>query len=90
MEKLILEEDIKDIATRLDEIYDDLSGKTILITGGLGFLGYYFINVFTYLNKHHLSSPCKLIVADNAITGNEKKLDKSITFINQEVSLIVP
>ncbi|MAH80329.1 MAG: nucleoside-diphosphate sugar epimerase [Rickettsiales bacterium] len=85
MEKLILEEDIKDIATSLAEIYADLSGKTILITGGLGFLGYYFINVFTYLNKHHLSSPCKLIVADNAITGNEKKLDKSITFIKQDI-----
>jgi UDP-glucuronate decarboxylase len=45
------------------------SGKTVLLTGGAGFLGRHFISVFRRLNKSFLEKPCKVISADNFITG---------------------
>ena len=53
--------DIEEIAHGLEDISEKLSGKTILITGGRGFLGRYFIETFNYLNKNILNKPIKTI-----------------------------
>lgn len=69
MKDRTFEEDIRTIA---DDIKDDaaqLSGKTLLITGGAGFLGNCFIGVIDFLNKNMLKKPCRIISVDNFITG---------------------
>ena len=37
------------------------AGKTVLISGGAGFLGRHFIAFFERLNSDVLSKPCKVI-----------------------------
>ena len=49
-----------------------LEGKTVLISGGSGFLGTYLNTVFYLLNKKILKVPCKVISVDNYITGHRK------------------
>ncbi len=71
----IIIEDIKMIADRLDKAAEQFSGKTILITGGLGFLGRYIVNTFLYLNKDKLKKPTKIIVVDNYITSTNVRLN---------------
>ena len=66
---VIIKEDIETIANRIKEEAVKFSGKTIFISGGAGFLGKYFVGVFAYLNEHVLDKPCRVISADNFITG---------------------
>ena len=59
MNKHFLEEDIAAIANQLGAVAHDFSGKTLLLSGGRGFLGRYFTQVFLYLNQRVLASPCQ-------------------------------
>lgn len=84
----IVQNDIKNIALSLKKDARVLSGKTLLITGGSGFLGKYFLYTIWYLNKNFLSKPCKIISLDNYITGTENNPlvgDKNFTFIKHDV-----
>src|SRR3990167_5516749 len=70
----VIREDIKDISFRLGKSASLLSGKTVLVTGGLGFLGRYIVGTIEYLSENLLSVPCRLIVVDNHITSIGQKL----------------
>ncbi|MDP3685855.1 MAG: NAD-dependent epimerase/dehydratase family protein [bacterium] len=65
----IIQEDIAAIAEAIEAEARKLSGTTILISGGAGFLGRYFLGVFKYLNQSTLERPCRVISVDNYITG---------------------
>lgn len=82
------EKDRKDMAEGLGETAKAFSGKTILITGGRGFLGRYFTDVFSYLNDHILDKKCKLIVVDNMITagalGESAALSDDFKFLKHD------
>ena len=69
MSQSIVTEDIKQIAKNLGRDAERFSGKTILISGGGGFLGKYFVGLFGYLNDNILTKPCRVISVDNFITG---------------------
>ena len=69
MAEFLLKSDISEIIAALDDVAQDFSGKTILLAGGRGFLGRYFMAVFAELNRAHLKKPCKLVVIDNLITA---------------------
>ncbi len=71
MNAIVLPSDIEEIARRLAEPAQDLAGKTVLLTGGRGFLGRYFAEVILELNRTILKSPCRLVTADNLITAGE-------------------
>ena len=85
----MLQTDIKEIAFGVESIADKLSGKTVLITGGRGFLGRYFIETFNFLNKNILAEPIKTIALDNLITsgaaGSEIPTYENVEFINHNV-----
>ncbi|HEY4499067.1 MAG TPA: NAD-dependent epimerase/dehydratase family protein [Candidatus Paceibacterota bacterium] len=68
----IIQEDIKTIADTLGDRTRAFSGKTVLLSGGAGFLGSYFRGVFDYLNKNVLDTPVTVISLDNYITGSEE------------------
>src|SRR3989338_8278830 len=80
MASRIIEEDIEAIAKSIKNECGKLSGKTILITGGAGFLGNYFISVIDYLNKNVLEKPCRIISVDNFITGVKYRIEESPNF----------
>src|SRR5262245_65694223 len=72
----IMQDDTEKIVANLGADDKRFSGKTIRLSGGAGFLGRHFIDMFRYLNKEVLSKPCKVISADNYITG-EQSVDGS-------------
>ena len=61
--------DIDEIINGLGDAVSRFAGKTILISGGLGFLGRYFVAVFERLNETRYARPCRLVVLDNLITS---------------------
>lgn len=91
MQTDIVTEDIKSIVKHLGNQVDILSGKTLLISGGAGFMGSYFLHTLLHLNKYKFKKPCKVICVDNYITGTREQLigeirSKNITFIEHDVS----
>lgn len=86
--KIILD-DLRAISNSLKDEAKALEGKTILITGGSGFLGKYFLYTFWYLNKNVFLKKCKVISIDNFITGTQSDnyllKDKNFRFINHDV-----
>ncbi len=80
-------EDIRLIADDLSDFFDELEGKTVLIAGGKGFLGTYFVNVLNYINET-LSTLMKIVIIDNLITSKDKKnnLGPNVTLLKQDIS----
>lgn len=87
MEDTVVQNDIKEIAKSLTDVLPKLSGKTILITGGAGFLGRYILKLLNYINKENLEKPCKVICIDNFITGIKDVLQETsnFTFIQSDI-----
>ncbi|EKD87577.1 MAG: Nucleoside-diphosphate-sugar epimerase [uncultured bacterium] len=68
-----------------------MEGKTLLISGGAGFLGSYIVATISLLNTSLFKSPCRVIVVDNYITGKRKRDlesldDKNIEFITHDIT----
>ena len=93
-ESFLLKSDVSEIASGLGDVAKSFSGKTVLLSGGRGFLGRYFTAVFEHLNAHTLSKPAKLIVADNLITAGKAgaafKGSRHVTFIRHDVTKPLP
>lgn len=85
----IIKEDIAEIAKQIGPHYAKLSGKTILIAGGAGFLGRYLVLSLVYLNEHSLlSRNCRIIVLDNFVSGLQGWLptdNPDVTLLRQDV-----
>lgn len=91
MADYITKEDIQIIAKAIENDAKKLEGKTLLISGGAGFLGSYIIATIFYLNKKYFSKPCKVISIDNFITGKKRRIveeikDKNLVFIKADVT----
>jgi len=80
MKSKILEEDIRNIAKNIGSDSSKLAGKTLLITGGAGFLGKYFLLTIDYLNKNILEKPCRVISVDNFIIGSSYPIEEGQNF----------
>jgi len=68
----ILKEDIAAITTKLGRDVHRFAGKTVLISGGAGFLGRYFLAFFRHLNASVLKEKVRVISVDNYITGSQE------------------
>lgn len=85
----ITQEDIKKIANSIGDDFLEFENKTILITGGSGFLGKYIVGTLLYLNDKLLEKPCRIINIDNHITSYRSgDLEKQnyIRYINNDVT----
>lgn len=72
----IVIEDIKQIIASIGSAANLLQGKTIIITGGAGFLGKYMLYTLAYLNKNVFKKKCRVISIDNYKSSTKKKLLK--------------
>ena len=85
-----IEDDIEFILNESVNELKKLSGKSVLISGGLGFIGKY-INQTIYRYNQKNKNPIKVIVVDNLMfnqTVNQKNFyDKNFSFINHDASL---
>src|SRR3989344_2316796 len=78
----IVEEDLANIADAIKQEAKALEGRTLLITGGSGFIGSYFIATIDLLNRKYLKKPCRVISLDNHLVGRSKNLIKEINSEN--------
>lgn len=82
-------DDVKEIVARIDDVAPKLSGKRVLFTGGRGFLGRHFAEVFAALNDGVLDQPVEVVILDNLITAGElgAKANEgtNITFVKHDV-----
>lgn len=90
----IIKEDLDSVVRNLGDDARKLEGKTLLISGGAGFLGSYFVGVTHLLNKN-FAKPCRVIVLDNYITGSKDSfihelIDKNIQLIEADVTRPLP
>lgn len=90
----ITKKDLKNIVERIKDEVMILGGKTILISGGSGFIGSYLNAVLYLLNKKVLKNKCKVISIDNYITGSKKNFlvsikDKNFQFLDADIRLPV-
>ena len=89
MTEFLLKSDIEEIVARLRVDASVLSGKTVLLTGGRGFLGRYFTEIFAELNANVLDQPVKAVILDNLITAGEAGSatfsDPNMEFIQHDV-----
>ncbi|MEK6878002.1 MAG: NAD-dependent epimerase/dehydratase family protein, partial [Nanoarchaeota archaeon] len=86
----VVKEDIRQIVSDLGDLVKKFGGKTVLITGGAGFLGKYLVWTLNYLNKNILENPCKIIVLDNFITGLKGSLQDEENIEIREVDISKP
>lgn len=70
----IIRQDIEQIAKTIKKEAKILEDKTVLISGGAGFLGRYIVGTIHYLNKNIFKKPCTIICVDNYITGIKNRL----------------
>jgi UDP-glucuronate decarboxylase len=65
--------DVARIGDGLGGRAERFANKTVILTGGRGFLGRYFAAFFAHLNQTVLASaPCRLVVLDNLITSGDR------------------
>jgi len=90
----ITSRDLKNIVERIKTEAKALEGKTILISGGSGFIGTYINAVLYMLNRKVLKTKCKVISIDNYITGSKKNFllnikDKNFKLLDGDIRLPV-
>jgi UDP-glucuronate decarboxylase len=91
-----MQDDAQEIISKLGDEVHRFAGKTILMSGGAGFLGRHFVAVFRRLNRDVLAKPCKVISADNYITGEQLSLheggrhDPNVVDVWADVSYPLP
>ena len=81
--KHFLDSDIEIILKNSKDLLKYFEDKKILLTGGNGFIGKYFVEVFRRLN-YKLKTPIKLVVFDKNVSS--KKIDKNIELIKKDLS----
>ena len=82
---ILLNEDIETIFLNTKKIAKSLENKTILITGGNGFLGKYFVELFKRYNNN-FNKKIKILVYDNNLKKNRNEPNNNIKFIKHDVS----
>ena len=89
MTDFLLSSDIDEIVDRLGDEANAFAGKTVLLTGGRGFLGRYFMEIFGALNNRVLKQPAILVAMDNMITagksGAQVPVLPNVEFIQHDV-----
>lgn len=65
----VVEEDLERLCQRLEAEFQTLAGRHLLITGGGGFLGYYFVQAVTHWNRTRDDRSVQLTVVENGARG---------------------
>lgn len=79
----------EEILPEFKAYFKTLEGKTVLVTGGTGFLPSYLVDAFVLYNEH-ASKPIQLIIMHKSDFDENSRLghllsDKNVTFVQQDV-----
>ena len=81
-----LEDDWGQIAESLNGKENQFRGKSVLITGAAGFLGFNFLHFFSHLNLRQPGAPVSVVAVDNYLRGKPRWL-KEITAADENIVL---
>jgi UDP-glucuronate decarboxylase len=65
----VVAHDLADMAARLEPQLEAMAGSRVLITGGAGFLGHSFVQLFAAWNRERPEHAMEVVVADNYARG---------------------
>ncbi len=87
----VISNDISEIVSDIGDAFQALSGKTLLVTGGSGFLCSYLLETVAVLNDATPSFSCRVISVDNLRTGLTRRIAHlsgrpEFRFISHDVS----
>ena len=93
----VVQGDLDRMCRDLKEEFTALSGKRILITGGAGFLGHYFVQAALHWNAHNDlgESPIQVVVFDNFSRGmpgwlSELEKDRNLLLVRHDIRSPLP
>ena len=69
----IVEEDIRFVLAACRKELQALTGKTLLLTGGCGFVGSYLVESIIAFNQAHDGAPCHLLLPTRSLTATRTK-----------------
>ncbi len=69
----IVEEDIRFVLEACRSELQALSGKTVLLTGGSGFVGSYLVESVIAFNRAHADAPCQLLLPTRSLVATRAK-----------------
>ena len=83
--------ELREVRLSLGTDVHRFNGKTIVLTGGSGFLGRWFQSFFEYANAEVLEVPCHVVAVDNHITGLPGEWREPVNgFVRLERDIIQP
>lgn len=87
----VLREDAAHAAAAMGAAADALEGKTVLISGGAGFLGAAMADALLHLNRTRFAKPARAIIVDNFVTGVPGRVqrmaeDPNVTVMSADIS----
>lgn len=92
----VIADDLERIGRRLDGEFRRMSGASLLITGGAGFLGHYLVrSVLDWNGRPHGCAPIQVIVSDNFVRGVPRWLrdaggDPCLKIIEHDITTPLP
>ncbi|NGZ95589.1 MAG: NAD-dependent dehydratase [Nitrospira sp. WS110] len=93
----VVKGDLGRMCADLKEEFEVLSGKRVLITGGAGFLGHYFVQAALYWNRqvNDGGPPIQVVVYDSFVRGMPDWLsrlegDRNLTLVRHDIRSPLP
>ncbi len=92
----VVARDLADICRRLESEFSAMQGRTLFISGGAGFLGYYLVQSVLHWNRtHDGAAEIKVIAGDNYVRGVPDWLttlaeDPSLTVLRHDITRPLP
>jgi UDP-glucuronate decarboxylase len=93
----VVRSDLDEICARLAAELQELSGQTLLITGGAGFLGHYLVQVPLHWNRNRnrKQDPIRVVVCDNFLRGvprwlEDRRNDPNLELVEHDVTRPLP
>jgi len=96
MAKEVIQQDLAYVAGCLKSEFSAMSGKRLLITGGAGFLGHYFVQGALHWNRTNSDrSPIAVVVYDSFVRGmpawlSDLKGDRDLTLVTHDIRHLLP